>query len=118
MRQTPEDAALEVWNEVLETMPVELHSRYALTEARRRLIGEPDEQALAMLIEQHAVAAFGADQVPGDARRSDIFPNSPERSSTEAEVLQQVLAAVYDGFAATTDGSAERAAVLENRAIA
>ena len=117
MNHPPEETAQKIWKEVLETMPEELQSRYALTEARRRLIGKPDAQVLAKILKQYAVTAFGADQVLSDEENIAVKPQISEQLPTEAEVLTQVLNAVYDGFAATTDGTAERAKVLQDRAL-
>ncbi|MEM7428882.1 MAG: hypothetical protein AAF441_22570 [Pseudomonadota bacterium] len=110
-----EEAALVIWNDVLSSMPKDLQEGRALVEARRRLIGMPDREALGDVIDALAVQTFGPGQM-GDA------PSHPDQSTapqtpTESEIRDWVMAAVADGFAATTDGSAERAEILKQRAL-
>jgi hypothetical protein len=108
-------AAEKTWNSVLESMPVEHQKTHALVEARRRLIGRADEAKVAPFLDALAVEMFGPDQV---ASAPNPSPNQTQQlCPSEPELLQMVVAAVRDGFAATTDGSAKRAEVLRQRAL-
>lgn len=110
-----EQIAAEIWNDVLTNMPEEFHRGRALVEARRRLIDIPDQDGLAEALDALAVKAFGPDQI-GDLRPPSQKAPSPI-VPTESKMRDWVIAAVGDGFSATTDGSAERAEVLKQRAL-
>ena len=117
MKSNCEEVALQIWNDVLKAMPAEYHQRHALVEARRQIAGMSYPDAVYEALDRLAVEAFGADQLPSSkAEELAPFAKTPEKSS-EDEIRRLVEAAVSDGFAATTDGSLERAEILKRRGL-
>ena len=115
MKPSSDEIALNLWNDVLASMPSEYHRGRALVEARRRIIGEPQSEQIFEALDRLAVEAFGPDQV------SDTqIPTSglvTRRPLGEDQIRRAVIDAVSDGFAATTDGSQQRAQALRARAL-
>ena len=106
-----------IWSGVLGTMPARLQSRFALVEARRRLIGLDNGDAVAAELDRLAVAEFGPDQI-GDAVAPQRAAEERKPSAPTADIEEAVRLAVCRGFEGTIYITPEFLAGVQARALA
>lgn len=113
---TARKVAETIWFEVLEAMPKHLQSRYALVEARRRLIGMDNGDMVSAELDSLAASEFGQDQL-GEASAPMSAPEPPGPGTPAQTIEEAVRLAVCKGFEGTIYDTTECVAGVEARAL-
>ncbi len=115
---TAKQTADAIWTDVLEAMPTHLQSRFALVEARRRLIGLENGDMVLSELDRLAVAEFGPDQI-GEVGAPQSVPEPPTPGPPALDIEVAVRLAVCKCFEGTIYDTTEfLLADVEARALA